>query len=216
MGFLPLTALMSHCIIKRSQDRNSEQEPGGRNWSRRHGECLVACSACFLTASRTTSPQVAQLAVSSVVTQSSMKGRPHRLNHRPTWQGPISFLNWESLYPNVSSCKSSLHSLPALSSLLEEQEWRRQLLKKKNPPWQYFCQFILGTVTWWPLLSLTFQYCHIEMKFPHELWGHVRSIVSPFRPLTSHCSFLFWKHPPNSGPKARPLPHPHPHPHPGW
>lgn len=52
-------------VIEGSQVRNSRQEPGGRTWCRSHRKCyfsqslfLVACSLCFLIASRNRSPGV--------------------------------------------------------------------------------------------------------------------------------------------------------------
>ena len=78
------------------------QEPKGRSWCRGHGGALLtgflimACSACFLMESRTTSPGMTPLTLGLALPhQSLIKEMPYRSAYSLIlWR---HFLNWDSL-----------------------------------------------------------------------------------------------------------------------
>ena len=95
-------------ITEGSWGRNSRQEPGGRNWSRDHGETLLpglfstACSIGFLVHPRLTCPEVSPPTVGWVLPhQSVIKQMSHRHAHGPVWWR--QFLKLGCFSPGASS-----------------------------------------------------------------------------------------------------------------
>lgn len=117
--------------------RQSGQEPETTSWYRDHegvlltGFLLMACSACFLTAHRATSPGVVPPTVGIALSeQSSIWRMPHSLSSLPKWLQIV--LSWHKSSQHGYHCRKwSSRSVGDLSLSQENlildpiQRWKK-------------------------------------------------------------------------------------------